>query len=252
MARMQAPHAGTCGVCGKVCYFTRKAAKKALSRDAYRSDKTDMNVYQCGEYFHVGHISKAVKHGLATRAEIYHSEEQEPRMHSPQTNFEVDIRGERFPVESWMVSMRGDLTPVFNGGQTRADYGPMDWVRVIPKVTVAAVLMSPQGLVVGRHGNAWEVAGGRPRLFEDDETALKRVCREVYGLTDVLVREFQGEYSIGDGFRARVYRALTLETPQPYAHDELTYLGDPRKIRVWLPGSMNIIRDFQAEEATRV
>lgn len=58
------PSAGTCPDCGKRRWLTRKDARKAMRR---MHDKT-LQVYQCGDYWHLGHppgrgIPRAVMRG---------------------------------------------------------------------------------------------------------------------------------------------------------------------------------------------
>ncbi len=57
--------AGRCGVCGKLRFLTRKDAR-AFARS--RFPNAHMNAYMCGGYFHIGHLSRAVLAGRASRA----------------------------------------------------------------------------------------------------------------------------------------------------------------------------------------
>ena len=58
---------GTCLTCGKKCYLTRKAAR----RDARRILPAEhLNAYQCGRYWHLGHLPAPVARGTETRADI--------------------------------------------------------------------------------------------------------------------------------------------------------------------------------------
>lgn len=59
---------GTCPSCGKHRYDDRKQAKK-VARRLYPGEH--MSAYQCGTYWHIGHLSPAVKRGRVTRAEAY-------------------------------------------------------------------------------------------------------------------------------------------------------------------------------------
>lgn len=58
---------GTCRNCGKKCYLTRKAAR----RDARRILPGEhLNAYQCGPYWHLGHLPVPVARGAEGRADI--------------------------------------------------------------------------------------------------------------------------------------------------------------------------------------
>lgn len=57
-------HVGLCGVCGKQCYTSRKAAKEAAHR-AHPQEK--LSVYRCDKFFHYGHKPYVVTRGLAER-----------------------------------------------------------------------------------------------------------------------------------------------------------------------------------------
>lgn len=54
-----------CPTCGKLRYFTRKAAKAARHR-TNRSDH--ISIYRCGDYFHIGHTPWQIRTSLQARS----------------------------------------------------------------------------------------------------------------------------------------------------------------------------------------
>lgn len=57
-----------CDTCGKRAFLSKHEARKArkgLPRHG------GMSVYECGGYFHIGHLPHAVRRGRVTRSEIY-------------------------------------------------------------------------------------------------------------------------------------------------------------------------------------
>lgn len=54
-----------CPDCGKLCYLTRKAAKRASRRMA-----TPMSAYRCGDFWHNGHMPQIVKTGCLDRRNL--------------------------------------------------------------------------------------------------------------------------------------------------------------------------------------
>lgn len=60
--------AGQCPTCGKVRYLTKAAAKRAIARHEHRDGR--LNAYRCGEFWHIGHLPRAIARGLATRDDL--------------------------------------------------------------------------------------------------------------------------------------------------------------------------------------
>lgn len=58
-------YVGYCQDCGKKSYSTRKRAKAALK--LYHPGEKNLAVYQCGEYFHYGHLRYSVVKGWNPR-----------------------------------------------------------------------------------------------------------------------------------------------------------------------------------------
>lgn len=58
-----------CADCGKIRFLTRKAAKHA-AKNLNRRRPGHLNAYQCGEFWHIGHLPAAVIAGNRTRAEL--------------------------------------------------------------------------------------------------------------------------------------------------------------------------------------
>lgn len=67
---MSTPYRGgdRCPTCGKVRYLTRDAAKKVARR--FRHRKGRLNAYQCGNFWHLGHLPKDVTAGRMSRADL--------------------------------------------------------------------------------------------------------------------------------------------------------------------------------------
>lgn len=57
---------GWCDRCGKNKYGSRKDAKKA----ARQLSQTGLNAYQCGDFWHLGHLPTAVIGGHQNREEL--------------------------------------------------------------------------------------------------------------------------------------------------------------------------------------
>jgi hypothetical protein len=53
----------TCRSCGKLCFRTRKEAK-TYQRRYLRADH--LNVYKCGDYFHLGHMPYLIARGVVS------------------------------------------------------------------------------------------------------------------------------------------------------------------------------------------
>lgn len=60
---------GTCPRCGKRCYPTKADAKLATRQLPHRKGGR-LSVYQCGTYWHYGHLPKQVRTGDATRDDL--------------------------------------------------------------------------------------------------------------------------------------------------------------------------------------
>ena len=58
---------GTCRECGKRSFVTRKAARGFIRR-VFPGEA--LTVYQCGDYWHYGHISYEVSRGTHERRRI--------------------------------------------------------------------------------------------------------------------------------------------------------------------------------------
>jgi hypothetical protein len=69
-------HIGTCQVCGKRCFTSRKAARKAIRTIG---DGDHMTAYRCGaSYWHIGHLPKAVIKGKTSRDRIIDTRKATP------------------------------------------------------------------------------------------------------------------------------------------------------------------------------
>lgn len=65
-------YAGTCEFCGKIQYPTRKDAKEARRLMKGKGlSQSGVGVYQCGDYWHLGHLSASVRAGRLSREERY-------------------------------------------------------------------------------------------------------------------------------------------------------------------------------------
>lgn len=64
--RGQATTVGGCPTCGKLRYPTRSEARKAGRQAGHRR----VNAYQCGQWWHLGHLPWTVVQGIAGRDEI--------------------------------------------------------------------------------------------------------------------------------------------------------------------------------------
>lgn len=60
---------GTCADCGKRCYPT-KADAKAAARQLVHRKGGRLSVYQCGSYWHFGHLPTQIRRGDATRDDL--------------------------------------------------------------------------------------------------------------------------------------------------------------------------------------
>lgn len=58
---------GTCVVCGKRSYASKRTAKRA-GRRLYPADH--MSPYRCGEVYHIGHLPGPVRNGREGRTEV--------------------------------------------------------------------------------------------------------------------------------------------------------------------------------------
>jgi hypothetical protein len=58
-----------CPDCGKLRYLTRRHAKRIARRiNARRGGR--LNAYRCGDFWHIGHLPTAVRHGDIARDDI--------------------------------------------------------------------------------------------------------------------------------------------------------------------------------------
>lgn len=62
----------TCTDCGKRSYLSKHAARQARKT---LPDRRGLSVYECGSFWHVGHLPFAVRRGDVTRGEIYREKE---------------------------------------------------------------------------------------------------------------------------------------------------------------------------------
>lgn len=60
--------AGECTSCGKLRFLTKAAAKRAASQLPHRQGR--LNAYRCGDFWHIGHLPRAIARGLATRDDL--------------------------------------------------------------------------------------------------------------------------------------------------------------------------------------
>jgi hypothetical protein len=60
--------AGECPECGKLRFLTKAAAKRAASQLRHRDGR--LNAYRCGEFWHIGHLPRAIARGLASRDDL--------------------------------------------------------------------------------------------------------------------------------------------------------------------------------------
>lgn len=58
----------TCTTCGKRSYLTKHAARQARQ---LLPDRRGVSVYECGGYYHIGHLPLAVRRGRMTRGQIF-------------------------------------------------------------------------------------------------------------------------------------------------------------------------------------
>lgn len=58
---------GTCEVCGKRCYESRRAARRA-AHAIFPTQK--VSAYRCGNFYHFGHLPKIVNDGTMSRADV--------------------------------------------------------------------------------------------------------------------------------------------------------------------------------------
>lgn len=68
---------GRCPEDGKVRYLTRSEAKRAARRIKGRDGR--LNAYQCGDFWHLGHLPRSVVRGRQTRDDLddRHNEQEE-------------------------------------------------------------------------------------------------------------------------------------------------------------------------------
>ena len=60
-------YVGLCPACGK-----RRYASKSDARNAAKDLGETMSAYQCGTYWHMGHLPRTVKAGLTDRRDLHH------------------------------------------------------------------------------------------------------------------------------------------------------------------------------------
>lgn len=60
---------GTCSICGKRCYTSRKLAKRA-ARSIQGNRGKRMSAYACGQWWHIGHLPDVVRRGKVHRDQI--------------------------------------------------------------------------------------------------------------------------------------------------------------------------------------
>ena len=78
---MKLKYAGTCEFCGKVQYPTRKDAKEARRLMKGKGlPQSGVGVYQCGDYWHLGHLSASVRNGRLSREQRYSEPEVAPEV----------------------------------------------------------------------------------------------------------------------------------------------------------------------------
>lgn len=56
---------GTCSTCGKQCWSSKRYAKNAARR-IHPGEK--LSIYQCGDYWHFGHLNYSTARGYAARS----------------------------------------------------------------------------------------------------------------------------------------------------------------------------------------
>ena len=61
-------YVGLCPDCGKRCYPSKADAKAATRQLPHRKGR--LSVYQCGPYWHYGHLPKTIRTGDAGRDDL--------------------------------------------------------------------------------------------------------------------------------------------------------------------------------------
>lgn len=56
---------GTCGLCGKYAYETRAKVKSRARLQAGQK----LNIYRCGDYWHMGHLPQSVRNGALSKTD---------------------------------------------------------------------------------------------------------------------------------------------------------------------------------------
>lgn len=57
-----------CPTCGKLRYLTRAHAKRAIRQHQHREGR--LSAYRCGEFWHIGHLPRAIARGQASRDDL--------------------------------------------------------------------------------------------------------------------------------------------------------------------------------------
>lgn len=65
--RDQSEPVGRCPVCGKSRFFTKLAARRFARRVL---PGETLNVYECGGFWHLGHLPSTVRRGMTARSEL--------------------------------------------------------------------------------------------------------------------------------------------------------------------------------------
>ena len=65
MSKYPITFVGTCNYCGKRCFRSRKDAKTYAKT---KNPTAHWSVYQCGEYWHFGHMPKPIQSGKMSRS----------------------------------------------------------------------------------------------------------------------------------------------------------------------------------------
>lgn len=60
--------AGECATCGKLLFLSKAAAKRAARQMPHRDGR--LNAYRCGNFWHIGHLPRAIARGLASRDDL--------------------------------------------------------------------------------------------------------------------------------------------------------------------------------------
>lgn len=155
-----------------------------------------------------------------------------------------------YPVERFVVKGT-HLVPVYDGDTQPADEHPMSVVTLRACHTVAALLFTDRGLVIGKRASTskhspglWEIPGGKPEHGEGERVALRRELSEELAVNATLGTSL-GVYPVTPPYVASVYTAYTDDVPlcDPDVHDEIrevsaTSLPDEEE---WAPGNYAIV-----------